>query len=227
MKLRKASYLFASLALFAQACSLSAQPKPTAQPTETASPSPAPTQTPPRPTETPAPATPTPTSNPAPRVTISAVKGNLFIRRGPDMAFNPIGVLYQGATAEVLAHDVLSKWAQIAVPNSDQIGWVSLMTQYSQIEGDISALPELTVTDWPQPGYVRNCSLHRMVLEPGNIYVESLLGEPENLAWVYPGFYDVYDIDMPDPVEVDSIEIREGITVDILYNGAGVKHKCP
>ncbi|MDD2923231.1 MAG: hypothetical protein PHQ36_13175, partial [Anaerolineales bacterium] len=46
-----------------------------------------------------------PTETSAPQVTIRAVNGNIFIRRGPDMAFNPVGVLYKDSTALVVAHD--------------------------------------------------------------------------------------------------------------------------
>ena len=57
-------------------------------------------------------------------VKISAVKGNLFIRRGPDMSFNPVGVLYKDTSAEVIARDILSKWVQVKIPNSDKTYFV-------------------------------------------------------------------------------------------------------
>jgi hypothetical protein len=90
---------------------------------------------------------PTPTSS-LPIVSVSAVKGNLFIRRGPDMGFNPVAVLYKDKSAEVLARDVLSKWVKIKFPNSDKTGWVSIQTQYSLIEGDLKACirPKLYVS---------------------------------------------------------------------------------
>ena len=84
-----------------------------------------------------------------PVVTISAIKGNLFIRRGPDMAFNPIGVLYKDTAANAIARDVLFDWVQITIPGSDVMGWVSVQTEYSKITGELSDLPEVTPTDWP------------------------------------------------------------------------------
>jgi hypothetical protein len=126
--------------------------------------------------------------------------------------------------------DTLSKWVQIVIPNSTKTGWVSLMTEYSKVEGDAGALPQFKITDWPLPSYVRNCSKHRLFLVPGNIYVESVFGEPENLVWVYPGRYRVFDIDIDTtasiPVELDSIDTREGVTVDIRYDGTGERRKC-
>jgi hypothetical protein len=100
---------------------------------------------------------PTPTPS-QPKVTLIAVKGNIFIRRGPDMAFNPIDVLYKDTSAQVIARDVLSKWVQIKIPNSDKTGWVSIQTKYSQLDGEIKDLPEFTPTDWPVAAYVRNCT---------------------------------------------------------------------
>jgi hypothetical protein len=162
------------------------------------------------------------------KVKISAVKGNLFIRRGPDMAFNPIGVLYKDTSAEVIAHDILSKWAQIKIPDSKATGWVSLQTKYSKLDGDLSTLPELSVTEWPKPAYLRNCTYHRMYILPSQIYLNSYLGSPENEVWLYPGDYTVYDIDVPgDPVEVLQVTISEGSDKEILLDGLGERRKCP
>lgn len=171
--------------------------------------------------------TATRTKTPEPQATIRATKGNLFIRRGPDMAYNPVGVLYKDITANIIARDVLTRWVQIVVPDSAQTGWVSVQTQFSKIEGDLSALPEFKITDWPVAGYVRNCTNHGIVLEPGEIYIDSVLRDPENLVWVYPGHYKVYDVDTPEVVELESIETREGLTIDVHEDGAGDYRKCP
>ena len=115
------------------------------------------------PTTVPATATEiSPTATTQPRVVISAVKGNIFIRRGPDMAFNPIGVLYKDTSAPVIARDVLSNWVQIVIPNSDQKGWISIQTQYSKVDGDLKTLPEFTTTEWTTPAYLRNCTHQQM-----------------------------------------------------------------
>src|SRR5687767_13562837 len=98
----------------------------------------------------------TPTS--FPNVTVTAIKGNLFIRRGPDMAYNPTGILYKGISAKAIARDVLSDWVQIMIPNSQSTGWVSIQTQYSKVNGEVQALPGFTPTDWPLSAYLRNCT---------------------------------------------------------------------
>jgi hypothetical protein len=169
---------------------------------------------------------PTPTSS-LPKVTISAVKGNIFIRRGPDMAFNPIDVLYKNTSAKVIARDVLSKWVQIEIPNSDQTGWVSIQTQYSQINGEIKYLPEYTPAEWPVAAYLRNCTYHQMYVMPSEIVIPSYLQYPDNEIWVYPGSYTVYDIDVPGDPEVDQITVKEGSDIEIHYDGLGGHRKCP
>lgn len=167
-----------------------------------------------------------PTETAAPDVTIGAVKGNVFIRRGPDMAYNPISVLYKDTTAKVVAHDVLFKWAQIMIPNSKEKGWVSLQTQYAKIEGDINALPEQKAADWPQPAYLRNCTHHQLFIQPGAFYLDTSY-TVENEIWLYPGHYVVYDIDMPDTPSIAEINMSEGATVEINEDAAGEYRKCP
>ena len=99
-----------------------------------------------------------PTETSIPKVTISAEKGNLYIRRGPGVAYDRIGVLYMDTSTEVLARDVLSKWVQVVIPDSDKTGWVSLQTDYSKLNGELSSLPDFTFTEWPVPAYLYNCT---------------------------------------------------------------------
>jgi hypothetical protein len=168
-----------------------------------------------------------PPASSLPKVNISAVKGNIFIRRGPDMAFNPVGVLYKGTNTEVIARDVLSKWVQIKIQNSDQTGWVSIQTEYSQIDGEIKDLPEYTPTEWPAAAYLRNCTYHQMYVLPIEIVIPSSLAFPDNETWIYPGSYTVHDIDVPGDPEVAQIVVREGSDIEILDDGLGGHRKCP
>ena len=180
------------------------------------------------PTTVPATATEiSPTATTQPRVVISAVKGNIFIRRGPDMAFNPIGVLYKDTSAPVIARDVLSNWVQIVIPNSDKKGWISIQTQYSKVDGDLKTLPEFTTTEWPTPAYLRNCTHHQMYILPAEVILLSSFDQPDNMVWLYPGTYTVYDLEVSGEPEVTTVEVREGVTVEILDDGAGEHRKCP
>ncbi len=167
------------------------------------------------------------TPTPLPSVTISAAKGNLFIRRGPGLAYNPIGVLQKGSSADVIARDVLSRWVQITLPDSEATGWVSLQTEYSSLTGDISSLPDFTFTDWPVPAYLYNCTEHDMYIMPGEIILTSYFTHPNNQVWLNPGTYTVYDDSLPERVEVRTVQMREGVDDAIVVDGLGNHHKCP
>jgi hypothetical protein len=162
-----------------------------------------------------------------PNVTISAVKGNTFIRRGPDMAFNPIGVFYKDTSAKVMARDVLSNWVQIQIPNSDKTGWLYIESQFLLIKGEIKDLPEFTPTDWPVAAYVRNCTHHRMWVWPGETVIASSYSHPDNEAWINPGSYRVYDIDVAGDPEVAQITIKEGSVIEIHEDALGERRICP
>jgi len=168
-----------------------------------------------------------PTLTFVPAVTLEAVGGNLFIRRGPDMAFNPIGALYKGTRVKVLARDVLGKWVQIQIPDSDKTGWVSVQTSFSRIEGSLDALPQLSPAEWPLPAYLRNCTHHRMYIMPEEAILPSALEKPDNEIWVYPGVHQVYDIEVPGDPEVLEVTVKEGDLIEIHEDGLGEWRKCP
>lgn len=63
-----------------------------------------------------------------PLVTITAINGNLYIRRGSGSDFNPIGVLLQGQTAAVMGRDILDEWLYIPIlSETGKFGWVSTL----------------------------------------------------------------------------------------------------
>lgn len=166
---------------------------------------------------------------PQPMVTIHAVSGNLYIRRGPGIEYDRIGVLTKGTSAEIIGQDVLSKWVQVNVPDSDRTGWVSIMTEFSQVDGDLSLVADFTFTDWPKPAYIKNCTEHDILIQPGEIYLYNLWtnGQFLNEAQVNPGTYTVYDMFVPGEPEIETVDVREGMTIYITVNGEGVKHNCP
>ncbi len=174
-------------------------------------------------------ASPTASITLTPRViTITAVNGNLFIRRGPDLAYNAVSVLVKGQVVTALGRDVLARWIQIPIPGQpNKTGWVSIQTQYSAVSGDVMTLPEITNIARPIASYFRNCTNHKMLVEPGDTILLSVSGYPDNIQWINPGIYTVYDYDLPNQPEVLSAELREGLTVDILDDGSGEHRKCP
>lgn len=187
-------------------------------------------------TETPLPSpTPVPSAEPSPTPTaVSAVRivasgGNLYIRRGPEVAYDRIGVLTKGNSAEVIGQDVLSKWVQIRIPDSELTGWVSLLTPFTTIEGDLATVPAFTFTDWPKPAYVKNCTEHEILISPGDIYLNNLWTNQDylNQSQIDPGTYEIHDLSMEDLPLIEVVDIREGETYYITLNGNGVYHNCP
>lgn len=178
----------------------------------------------------------TPTSSPVsstaapalPAVTITAVKGNVYIRRGPDLAYNPISALLQGQSAIASARDVLAKWVQIPLPGqSGKTGWISIQTGFTQVDGNVMNLPEVQPTDWPILAFLRNCTHHQMEVDPGGIIVPPLDNFPDNRVQVNPGVYSVHDIDVVKSPEVMQVELKEGSDIDIRVDGTGLSKKCP
>jgi uncharacterized protein YraI len=206
-------------ALLTPTPSLEIQAMPT---TESSSVAPVPTSSP---TESPAEViVPSPTVG---MVVITASKGNLNIRRGPGISYNPISVLKNGQSATAHGRDLLANWVMVDIPGgAGQTGWVRTETDYSEITGDIDSLPEVIV-DFAVPAYVQNCTYHLMVLQPGDIPVSNLRAFPNNDARVYPGEYTVYDDDVPDTPEVMTINVKEGMLIDIDVDGNSEHHKCP
>jgi hypothetical protein len=181
---------------------------------------------PPTPTVVP---TTEPLPTPTPHVTITAVNGNLYIRRGPGLPYDQIGVLYKGASAVIIGQDVLARWVQIHIPDSERTGWVSMMTDFSAIEGDVKSIPDFTFTDYPLPAYIKNCTEHDLWIEPGDFYLYNLFTNAQylNEVQVNPGVYSVYDLFVPGEPEIQKVNIREGMTAYITVNGLGVSHLCP
>ncbi len=161
-------------------------------------------------------------------IMVSAVKGNVYIRRGPDLAFDPVSVLMDGQSTRVLARDVLAKWVQIPIPGQGQrTGWMSVQTHFVALTGDIMQLPELTPTDWPVLASLRNCTQHPMEADPGGILVPAVRDFPDNDVPVNPGAYTIHDLDVDGSPQLMQVEIREGVHIDIRTDGDGNHKKCP
>jgi len=177
------------------------------------------------------PAIPTGTRSPTPApavVKVAAVKGNLFIRRGPDLGFNPISVLLDGQSETALARDVLSSWLQIAIPGQpDKTGWVSIQSQYSVVSGDVLSLPEFTQTERPVSASLQNCTHHQMEVDPVGILIPSIDNFPDNEVLMNPGTYLIRDTEVEDSPVVSEVQLKEGSAVDIRADGNGERKKCP
>ncbi|HFC08595.1 MAG TPA: SH3 domain-containing protein [Chloroflexi bacterium] len=107
------------------------------------------------PTETPTPsptASPTPTvvPTPTPSTPMISVSVNTNCRTGPGDAYDRVGALLVGETAEVLARDPYGQFWYI--PNPDRPGskcWV--WGQYATVTGETASLPVFTPPPTPTP----------------------------------------------------------------------------
>lgn len=170
-----------------------------------------------------------PSSTPTPSVRVTAVNGNLHIRRGPGTAYDRVSLLKSGTSAVIIGQDMLSKWVQIQIPNTEYTGWVSLLTPFSRIEGDLKSIPAFTFTEWPKPAYIKNCTEHDIIILPNELYLYSLWTNANylNVVQVDPGVYQIQDATLPDAPVYDVIDIREGQTYYITVNGLDEYHNCP
>lgn len=170
-----------------------------------------------------------PSATPTPSVRVTAVNGNLHIRRGPGTAYDRINLLKNGTSAVVIGQDMLSKWVQIQIPNTEYTGWVSLLTPFSRIDGDLESIPAFTFTEWPKPAYIKNCTEHDIIILPNELYLYSLWTNANylNVVQVDPGVYQIQDATLPNAPVYDVIDVREGQTYYITVNGLDEYHNCP
>jgi hypothetical protein len=175
--------------------------------------------------------TPTITTSPtstSQAIVITTEKGNVFVRRGPDLAYNAVSVLMDGQSVMGLARDVLAHWVQIPIPGqSGKTGWISIQTHFVALSGDVMSLPEVTPTDWPVLAFLRNCTHDQMEADPGGIVIPAVDNFPDNDVQINPGIYTIHDTDIKGSPGVMKVEIKEGSAIDILNDGNGNHKKCP
>jgi len=248
MKNQKLKFLFAVVAIaliaFAYSCSPAASedggvststpalgdiPTWTPRPvdlTQTALPTP--TLLPLEPTTTPTPliVTEAATVIPTPKtVTVTMVGGNLSVRRGPSLAYNFVGVLYEGVVATATGRDRISRWIRVELPGrSGAEGWITTETQYTDIKGDISNLPFIE-TEPANPAFIRNCTKDTMWILPDDVQLLDKFNKPYNEEQFNVGLHQVIDPNNPDVI-LKEIDLSEGERVDILHNFSGEKSKC-
>jgi hypothetical protein len=162
-----------------------------------------------------------------PAVTVGAVKGNLFIRRGPGLAYNPVSVLMDGQSATALGRDVLEKWLKIPLPDHpEETGWISIQSHYAVVKGNVTSLPVIEPTDWPVLASIRNCTHHEMRVDPIGIIITKSDNFPWNDVQINPGIYTIHDINANHDPEVMEVEIEEGSEILIREDGDGERWKC-
>ena len=166
-----------------------------------------------------------------PLVTISAVNGNLYIRRGSGSDFNPIGVLSKGQMSTAMGRDILDQWLYIPIPSqAGKFGWISTLTIYSSVSGQTMDLPVVD-SDLAVPAFIQNCSTHNMIVQPTGVILPPYYQYPDSVVQIDPGAYTIFDYDNPkyDPNSNQGlvIDLVEGELYRITAMGTSAQHKCP
>jgi len=173
-----------------------------------------------------------PTASPSiPSVTITAINGNLYIRRGSGSDFNPIGVLSKGQSATASGRDILDEWLYIPIPSqAGEFGWISMLTIYSSVSGQTMDLPVVD-SDLAVPAFIQNCSTHNMIVWPPGVIIPPGNQYPDNIVQFDPGAYTIQDYDNgksnPNSNQGTAVDLREGGLFKITAMGTAAQHKCP
>ncbi|MFH1184201.1 MAG: hypothetical protein V1755_04070 [Chloroflexota bacterium] len=191
--------------------SASATPEPSAAPTQTATDS--------------ATETATATVGPPPVVTVAASGGRLNVRRGPGPEYDTVGAFLDGQSTTATARNGDGSWVLINTPDtSKSLGWIIVKTQYTTVRGTVANLPVLEV-DSALPAYIRNCTPHEMLVNPGGALLLERSNSPENQLQFFPGEYSV--IDQTTESEVAGVTVFEGRTIDVKKDSSGKSFSCP
>jgi hypothetical protein len=176
-------------------------------------------------------ATPTIAVTPSPTiatVTVMAVNGDISIRSGPDETFDAIAVLRKGMTVTALARSIMNGWVQVPIPSQEgKTGWVSILTDYSIVSGNVLDLPRIDGVEWPVGSYLLNCTTHQMVVEPGDKTLQPVSDSPNNRVWFSPGLYTVYDLDVSGHPQVKNLSLDSRTELKIIKDGNGLRSECP
>jgi len=186
---------------------------------EEATPLPEPTAEPPATSSAP----PSPTAGGS--AVLVRASGNVFIRRGPGLAYNAVSYLQPGQTANAHGRNASTDWLYVERPDTPgAFGWVALGT-YASVEGDPLTL-EVRAVEPAEPAYLRNCTPHPMRILPGDFILAEQFNAPNNVHQVNPGTYEAYDQNQEGNPMVLNPTIREGQTVNIVTDGLHMTYPC-
>ncbi len=159
-------------------------------------------------------------------VVISVQTGSLNVRRGPSIYYDALAFLDTGQSATASARDARGGWLYIPLPDDPTAsGWVSAGTGVSSVHGDVNSLPVKNV-DPPMPAIIRNCTFHPMMIRPGDVLLQPQTDISGRSAHFPPGTYSAYDQNVSNK-KVMTIDLKEGLSVDIKVNGTGMTYSCP
>ncbi|OGO11753.1 MAG: hypothetical protein A2Y93_12340 [Chloroflexi bacterium RBG_13_68_17] len=161
----------------------------------------------------------------ASQVSLAASGGNLTVRRGPAPAYNPVSYMQDGQSGSATGRNQAGDWLFVDRPeDAGRDGWVFL-SSYASVTGDAASLPVLPA-ETAGPAYLRNCTYHPMMIQPGGFLLVEMFDAPNNMRQVNPGAYQAFDQNVEGEPQVFSGEIREGQTIDIETDGLNNTYGC-
>jgi hypothetical protein len=179
------------------------------------------------PTETATEEIPSPTAIPSVVIVTATSNGSLGILRGTSMYYDTLGYLQNGQSSQATARNNDGSWLYIYIPAYPSVyGWAFVGTQYSLVQGDVSSL-EIRPVDPAVPAYIRNCTYHPMLIQPGNVLLQPQTDSKNNKKQFPPGSYAAYDQSAEGKPKVSAITLKEGVSVDIKKDGLKNSYSCP
>jgi hypothetical protein len=79
----------------------------------------------------------------------------------------------------------------------------------------------------PLPAYIRNCTFHPQMIQPGSVLLQPQTDMSGRIAHFAPGIYSAYDQSAMGHPKVLTITLTEGHSVDINTDGLGNTYYCP
>jgi uncharacterized protein YgiM (DUF1202 family) len=162
--------------------------------------------------------------------TVIADKSAANIRRGPGLAYNATGGLLKGASTTVFGRNPDGTWIYVAIPGQPgTFGWVTALPQYVTVSVNVMDLPLMTYGQ-PVPAFLQNCTEHTLLVTPGNISIPDR-SNTNNKVQLNPNTYFVFDENVKDSndniVQIRTVTLVEGQTIDITKDGKGKVNSCP
>jgi hypothetical protein len=172
-------------------------------------------------------------------VVIKAIhNGSIGILRGTSLYYDILGYLKTGQSSTATARNSDGTWLYIPVPDYPSVyGWAYDGSVYSIVTGNVKSLPIRTI-DPAVPAYIRNCTFDLMMIQPGNVLLQPQTDTVNNKKQFMPGAYTAFDqgslatptppgTPQPQSIQVQSITLKEGVSVDIDTDALAHTYSCP
>jgi hypothetical protein len=160
---------------------------------------------------------------------VTAVGGNLTLRRGPASAYNVLNYMLAGQTALAVGRNQAADWLLVQDPaGGGKTAWITAASRYSVVDGGaqaVQALPIETV-DPAVPAYIRNCTFHPMRIMPADVILKEMFDAPNNQRPSIPGVRGVRS-EPGGAIEGDVGGAARGETIDIEKDGLDNTYLCP